>query len=173
MIYVMQIHTDKTAYVALFLERWLLREGESVYAPTYEKEMTIRGEKRLVTKLLFPGYMFIQSGAVIDFYTRLKEVKMEGFLLTLTKLLGAEGEFIPLSDEEEKEFLSLTGEEHKAGMSYGIIADGRLQITSGPLAGREGDIVRIDRHKRTAILSMPFMGRRVKVRLGLEVAEKS
>lgn len=173
MMYVMQVHVQKTGYIMEFLKTWLLKEDEMVYAPTYERIVTFHGERKSVTKRFFPGYLFIQSDAVIDFYTRLREVKTAGFLATMTRILGRDEGFLPLSDREEKAILSLIGRDHHAGMSYGRIRDGKLTITRGPLTGREGDIIRIDRHKKTAVLSMPFLGRDVQVRLGLEITEKS
>lgn len=172
MMYVMQVHTQKTVYVMEFLKTWILEQGEMVYAPTYEREVNEHGKKKRITKRFFPSYVFIQSASVIDFYNRLREVKTEGFLSTLTKILGTDEGFLPLSDTEEKVVLSLIGEEHHAGMSYGKITDGKLQIMSGPLKGKEGDIIRIDRHKKVAILRIPFLGTDAKVQLGLEVAEK-
>ena len=48
----------------------------------------------------------------------------------------------------------------------------RIQITSGALVGLEGQIKKIDRHKRIAIVAMRMMGAVREVPLMLEVVEK-
>ena len=58
------------------------------------------------------------------------------------------------------------------GMSKGIIREGKTVITSGPLKGREYLIRRIDRHKRTAEIEVPFAGENTRVTVGLEIYEK-
>ena len=58
------------------------------------------------------------------------------------------------------------------GMSKGVIRDGKMVVTSGPLKGREGLIRRIDRHKRTAEIEIPFADGDTRVTVGLEIYEK-
>jgi transcriptional antiterminator NusG len=46
-------------------------------------------------------------------------------------------------------------------------------VTDGPLVGREGDVVKINRHKREAVVAIPFMGDVVRVTLPLEIVSKT
>ena len=57
-------------------------------------------------------------------------------------------------------------------MSKGVIKDGKPVVTSGPLKGRESLIRRIDRHKRTAEIEIPFVEDDMRVIVGLEIYEK-
>ena len=57
-------------------------------------------------------------------------------------------------------------------MSSGIIENDRVQILSGPLMGMEGNIRRIDRHKRIAYLEIEMFGRTVEMKVGLEIIRK-
>ena len=57
-------------------------------------------------------------------------------------------------------------------ISRGVIRNGAPVITSGPLKGRERLIRRIDRHKRTAEIEIPFAGDKRRVTVGLEIYEK-
>lgn len=173
MIYGMQVLTGKEGYVSYCVENWLLEDGEEAYSPTCERETKVQGEVVKVTARLFPGYIFIESDHVIDFYHRMQKVKSRRFLQALTRVLRAGEEFTPLKEEEEKAFLSLFGDKHNVGMSKGIIQDGKLHILEGPLTGREDDIIRIDRHKKTAILQMRILGKFITVKVGLEVTEKT
>lgn len=57
-------------------------------------------------------------------------------------------------------------------ISSGIIENDRVQILAGPLMGMEGNIRRIDRHKRTAYLEIEMFGRTVEMKVGLEIIRK-
>lgn len=57
-------------------------------------------------------------------------------------------------------------------MSRGMIKEGKAVITSGPLKGQERLIRRIDRHKRTAEIEIPFVDKDIRVTVGLEIYEK-
>ena len=57
-------------------------------------------------------------------------------------------------------------------MSEGYIEGDQLVITDGPLTYYEGKIVKINRHKRTAVLEVEFLGRKNQVTVGLEVVGK-
>ena len=43
-------------------------------------------------------------------------------------------------------------------ISRGIKENGKVRFISGPLVGHEADVVRIERHKRRAIVQMQFLG---------------
>ncbi|MDY6316449.1 MAG: antiterminator LoaP [Oribacterium sp.] len=172
MIYVMQVLTGEEAEVRQNLTAFVLHKGEEVFYPTYEKFFRSHGKYELRMARLFPGYLFIRSEEPIDFYNRVRLVKNKHFMETLTKLLRVDVSIIPLSGEEEKAILELIGKQYEMKMSRGVIQDGRLVIQSGPLTGREAGIVRIDRHKRIAILRVHMMGRDIETKVGLEVVEK-
>ena len=57
-------------------------------------------------------------------------------------------------------------------MSRGIIRNGTTVVTEGPLKSRENLIRKIDRHKRTAKLGVPFGGKTVEITVGLEIYQK-
>ena len=93
-------------------------------------------------------------------------------VIGLTKLIGTGREIIPLK-QEEVDFLTEFGKEKQVvEMSTGIIENGRIQITDGPLKGREAMIRKIDRHKRKASLEIPMFGRILETQAGLEIIEK-
>jgi transcriptional antiterminator NusG len=56
--------------------------------------------------------------------------------------------------------------------SVGFIEGDTIQITSGSLIGLEGQIKKINRHKREAIVEMEIVGARREVTLMLEIIEK-
>ena len=66
----------------------------------------------------------------------------------------------------------LCQEDNLVALSRGVIRNGNTVVTSGPLKGREGLIRRINRHRRTAEIEIPFRGKTVQVTVGLEIYEK-
>ncbi|MCD8361556.1 MAG: hypothetical protein LUC98_01135 [Lachnospiraceae bacterium] len=48
-----------------------------------------------------------------------------------------------------------------------------MTITSGPLAGREGCIRKIDRHKRTAKIQVEMFGQVIDATVGVEIVRKT
>ena len=58
-------------------------------------------------------------------------------------------------------------------MSYGVIVGDKIIVNEGPLAGHEAIIKKIDRHKRSALISIPMFSRTVDVSIGLEIVSKT
>ena len=117
-------------------------------------------------KILFPGYVFLDSQQVVRLYSNLQQVS------GLTKLLKTGEEVVPLTEEEVSFLKTFGGEEQIVGMSEGIIENSKVMVMSGPLMGKEGYIKKIDRHKRRAFLEMPMFGRVQKIQVGLEIVAK-
>ena len=75
--------------------------------------------------------------------------------------------------QEEVELLMRIGTDKQlVEMSSGIIENDRVRILSGPLMGMEGNIRRIDRHKRIAYLEIEMFGRTVEMKVELDIIRK-
>lgn len=101
-----------------------------------------------------------------ELYESLKSV------IGLTKLIGTGRDVVPLSEAEVKWLLRMGKESQVVEMSEGIIENGIVHITSGPLMGMEGNIRKIDRHKRKAYLEVEMFGRTIDMQVGLEIVSK-
>ena len=135
--------------------------ASDVFTITREMPKRIDGAWDLVRETLYPGYIFIQLSDVSD-------------LPVAGKLLHAE--ILSALDPREAELLlGLSGREHLIRMSYGDIADGKLQVSMGPLRGREHLVAHIDRHRRKAWLQISGISQAEdrKLGVGLEVMSKS
>lgn len=133
----------------------------------YEEKRHVRGEWIIQEKVLFPGYVFIDT----EHAEQLREglPHMKGFV----KLLEIDNEVAALT-EDEIDFLTVFGgKEQTVEMSEGVIEQSKIRIYSGPLVGKEKFIRRIDRHKRRAFLEMPLFGGRQKIQVGLEIVSKT
>lgn len=127
-------------------------ELQEVICFEYQRMIRYGGRWCLERRKLLPGWIFLSVTKVIEN----REGKDRFFL-------------IPYETCYLKE---LCQEENLIGMSKGVIKGGKLMVTSGPLIGREALIRRIDRHKRTAEIEIPFVDRETRVTVGLEIYEK-
>ena len=105
------------------------------------------GAEDSVSRLRFHDYRRIEQ-----LYLGLKKI------IGLTKLIGTGREIIPLKQEEVDFLMEFGKEKQVVAMSTGIIENGKIRITDGPLKGREALIRKIDRHKRKACLAIPMFG---------------
>ena len=88
------------------------------------------------------------------------------------KELKYENDISALSAEERAYLEGLMDREHNVRLSKGEILDGEVIITEGPLKGYESNIIRIDRHKRRAILNVQMNERKLQVDVSLEIVKK-
>lgn len=84
----------------------------------------------------------------------------------------ADHEIVPLVQEEIDLLMKIGTDKQLVEISSGVIENDRVQILAGPLMGMEGNIRRIDRHKRTAYLEIEMFGRTVEMKVGLEIIRK-
>ncbi len=118
----------------------------------YQRMMRYGGSWHLERRKLLPGWIFFAGTKAIEF---------EG-----------DGKIRSPIPYKVSHLTELCQEEHLIGMSKGIIKDGKPMVTSGPLKGRESLIRKIDRHKRTAEIEIPFVEDDTRVTVGLEIYEK-
>lgn len=143
------------------------------FAPRSERLHRQQGAWRIVVRTLFPGYLFL---ACDD-----SEAACERLALS-TSFLHLLGDVSPSASPafparcvtaSERALLSqLIDGEGVVRMSRGVIEEGRVRVSEGPLAGREELISRIDRHKRIAQVGAGGAGERFELRVGLEITAK-
>lgn len=143
---------------------------EDCFLPEYETMRKVQGEWTSVRRLLFPGYMFVVTDAIIPLLVELKKIPAS------IRLLGQEnqeGEILALSDDERDWIVAFTDESHCVRMSEGYIEGETITVTRGPLLGQEAIIKKIDRHKRRAVIEMTMFGRTTTATIGLEIVRKN
>lgn len=120
-----------------------------------------------VKKVLFPGYLFIETNDIEAIYIELRHI------VYFSKILKTGDCYTPVNAKEEQLIRRLTGEGDIVTISSGIIENDKVIIHSGPLKGMEGFIKKIDRHKRKAYLKIEMFNRMVETCVGLEIVEKT
>ncbi len=170
--YILFVRANREKQTERFLSKTL---GINKYMPfipmseiIYKKSGVIKKER----KPLFPNYVFIETEVCEqEFITKIS--KLIGISRDIIRVLRYSYNEIALRETEKKMLLSLCNEDHCIESSSGFIAGERIQITEGPLKGRESIIKKINRHKREAWIEMEFMGNKRVVILPLEIVSKS
>lgn len=139
-----------------------------VFVPRYRASRKAAGEWEFYYPVLTPGYIIVDTCKIGAFEAQLRKVP------AFTRLLGDDAGFKPL-DREERVWLEAwtKPDDRVVEGSIGRIDKGRLKILSGPLIGREADIVKVNRRKRKATIRMMVMGREKEVTLELEIVGKT
>lgn len=140
---------------------------EQCFIPYYEEKRKYLGTWHTEKKILFAGYVFMLSSRSMDLSKNLRQVTQT------TTLSGTGGIRIISLQENEIELLKRLGVDGKIlKLSRGIIVNGKVVITEGPLIGMEACIRKIDRHKRKAWLEVGMFGQMIQIAVGLEITEK-
>ena len=174
MWYAMQVVSGREGQTALMVRQLLSdRILEDCFVPVRRLRKKFHGEWHEVTEKLFPGYVFMISEQPQSLYEELKKIP------TLTRILGrCEGYFTSLSEEDVRLMKKLQDGSGKKGslevdVSRIAVEEGsRIKVLSGPLMNLEGQIKKMNLHKRTAEVEMEFMGRKTVVYLGIEMVER-
>lgn len=167
-LYVIQVSSGKESRMVELIDKFV---GEDLvrecFIPRCEVMRRYRGKWHKRIETLMPGYLFIECKDVGRVNEELRRVP------AFTRLLGNDDRFIPLTDDEARWLNAFTDlGDRVVKMSEGVIEGDKAIILSGPLKNREGNISRIDRHKRIAYLDLPVMGRTKMVKVGLEIVAK-
>ena len=137
-----------------------------IFAPRYVQKKRYQGHWHERQKILFPGYVFIDTEDIEPFIKKLSQIN------GLTKLLRNADEIAPISDEEQQYLLDMMDDGYVVQISVGYLIGDQICITQGALKDYTGYISKIDRHRRTAELMVDFFGRKTKVQVGLEIIKK-
>lgn len=166
--YAVQVRCGKEEKIVracdILVDRHVLNE---CFIPRCKKKKKFKGQWHIIDDILFKGYVFMISDHVDDLFNELKKIP------DLTKLLGNDGKDIfPIYKEEAMFLTRFGGDEHIVEISSGYIEGDNIFITNGPLVGQEGNIVKIDRHRRMAYVEVSLFGQVTTVHVGLEIISK-
>ena len=157
------------------VERILKRQlDNNIFTPFIPMlELIFKNSRRVKKELkpLFPGYVFIESEVVGHEF--LKEIRTSLYTTDdIFRVLRYSNTEIALRESEKQMLLSLCNNDYCIESSCGFIEGDRVYIIEGPLKGFESIIRKIDRHKRTALIEIEFMGDLRLVHVGLEIIRK-
>lgn len=169
MWYAVQVMSGKEEETRFLCES-LLRDDacNGCFVISCDRDKKYNGKWHRDSNIMFPGYIFIDTDYPKMVYEELKSIPR------LTKILGRDNDYFLSINIKEKLFLeSLIDEKFHLKMSNGLIIGDSIIVTNGPLMGKEAMIKKIDRHKRTALISVEMFGRAIELKVGLEIVSRA
>lgn len=152
-----------------FVAREIMTQFPGLYAAPVRqiKHQSTNGVKSLKEHILLPGYVFISvpfDNIGVNLYDcgRLPDVYR---LLT-----DGEGNWA-LQGTDEAFVRWIINNKGMIGLSQAYMAGDKVQLLSGPLKEREGNIIKIDRRGRNGLIEFVFDGRARRVWLAFEFTE--
>lgn len=160
---------DKTNSSQLLVD-FFMKEKETVaFVPKTEKWLSVKSIKDYVVKELYPNYIFIKSKLNEEEFME----KYKHFFLNVqeTFSLVKQGNKYVMETREQELYEKLFNGKEIITHSIGNIEESKLKIEQGPLKGLEEYVIKIDRHKRIAILNVGIFNQSIKV--PVEIKNKS
>lgn len=166
MWYVIQVYTGTEEEICEQCHRLVMEDGEDVFVLLAERMTKFQGRWTRITSRLFPGYVFVETERIEDFFIRLKRIE------SMTKVLRTGEVITPIHQEEEEHLRMLGGDDHIVKYSEGYMEGEKLVVTSGSMKNYKGIVKKVLRHKRLVVLEVPLMGRTVDVTVGLGIVKR-
>lgn len=166
MWYVIQVYTGAEEEICQQCRSKVMEKNEDVFVFLTERMTKIQGQWTLITSRLFPGYVFVETERIEEFFMRLKRLN------AMTKVLRTGEDMTPIHQEEESYLRLLGGDNHIVKYSEGYLEGEKLFITSGAMKNFEGTVKKVLRHKRLVVLEVPLMGQTIEVTVGLGIVKR-
>lgn len=153
----------------------MMFKNEDLNAFIPKKEILFRklGKVLKEAKIMFPGYVFIES-SLYDFEFLQHKRRILATSKNIIRLLAyGNSTEVAIREEECKILRHLFNGSYCVESSVGFIKGDKILIEKGPLKGREGIIIKINRHRMVAYISLEIMGSYATANVGLEVLSKT
>ena len=180
--YVLRTAGSKEKKAAEYLEKEIERSGlkdqvAQVLVPVKREIVTKNGKRKVVEKLLFPGYVLIQAtlSAELEYIIRNLVPGMSGFL-TEKKTSGSQTERVPVPIREDEAQRILGNQDENVDnpveteVNYEIGES--VKITDGPFSGFSGVIEEVNAEKRKLKVMVKIFGRKTPLELSYNQVEK-
>ena len=118
MWYVIQVYTGTEEEICEQCHRLVMADGEDVFVLLAERMTKFQGQWTRITSRLFPGYVFVETERIEDFFIRLKKIE------SMTKVLRTGEVITPIHQEEEEHLRMLGGDDHIVKYSEGYMEGG-------------------------------------------------
>lgn len=164
MWYVIQTETGREELAKMLIEGIIPDDlFEACRIVMYETKRKYEGKWHIEKRKMFPGYLFLKTEDIDRIFFALKKVPR------FTKLLRPDQKMSPLYESEAEVLERLTGDGNVVEMSVGVREGQKIKVVRGCLQGMEPRIVKVDRHKRKAVLEIEMFGEKRNIEVGLEI----
>ena len=142
-----------------------------IFFPKRKISVRRQGLMVQVTPAVFPGYIFLESETDLLLLYQWQFRRTDGFY----RFLKSNQDIQPLSGRDLEtvlHFIKKTGP--LAGLSQVYFDENsRIVVVEGPLAGLEGNIVKVDKRKRRAKIKLDLYDDSFTIDLGFELMENA
>ena len=139
----------------------------TLYLPRREIYHRIKGEFQIITKPLFPGYVFIYK-EIDDLLIKIRHSPLEKRFHPVRH----DNDFAMVRKDEMAFIIRLAGIDGLVKASQAMVSeDHTVTIVGGPLKNFTGKILFINRRKRKAKVVIDLLCRQLTVTLGLEMLQ--
>jgi transcription termination/antitermination protein NusG len=144
----------------------LVGKGFRTFLPTLRDWSRRAGVRRLISKPMFPSYLFVQHPIEKRSYVEI--MKTQG----VVRILGERWDRLEPIPTAEVEAIQRVVETNLTVTPYPFLREGqRVRITDGPLAGLEGRLVRSRPQRGLLVLSVDLLRRSVAVEVDCTAVE--
>ena len=181
--YVLRTAGGKEKKAAEYLSKEIERSGlqdqvAQVLVPVKKEIVTKNGKRKLVDKLLFPGYVLIQAelSAKLENIIRNLVPGMSGFLMEKRTTTGAQFERIPVPIREEEAARILGNQDENADnaaeteVNYEVGES--VRIIDGPFSGFNGTVDAILEDRSKVKVIVVIFGRKTQLELSFTQVTK-
>lgn len=174
MYYAIQVTSSKEEYIIKFInERVDKSLYNEVFLPKREDNIKVNGEWTIVNKIIFPGYIFVDTDSPKEFAFNLYALPQYARMLGREKHTGS---FIPLVEEECVMLDTMCNKSTNRILktSYVSIKEGKIvRVISGELFGVKGVVKKIDLHHRNVIVTISILHQSVDVLFPINFVRES
>lgn len=171
--YILHVITGKEEQVCTKIQNCLCNQSFTPF--TFKKNVSFKRGKEIseVTRIIFPGYVFIKSCIaeaafliiIMDFVRK---------TIDIFKLLNyGSYEKIAVNETEINFLLDLCNDNYCIEYSKGLIEGDRVKVIEGPLKGQESRILKINKQKKNAVITVFLVNEVRTITIGLDYITKA
>ncbi|MDD2260706.1 MAG: antiterminator LoaP [Clostridia bacterium] len=164
--------TGREQQIANKINQHFDNEAFTAFIPMLEVLFRNSGKVHKEMKIMFPGYVFIESGLCSAEFLQHTSYIVRTSKDVIKILRYGDSDEIAVREVERTSLMCLCNDNHCIETSVGFAEGDRIYIEKGPLEGRESMIRKINRHKMKALIDLEIMGGLRQVAIGLEVLKK-
>lgn len=171
MWYTLQVKKGQEEYFCQMIQEKINKKSKNTliqecFFLQRERMKKFGGRFHKVQEIVFPPYIFVHTNQEKE-VTQLFEQTPE-----LSELLHSK-QFTPLQKEEVDFILRWGDETHLLKLSaIRVKEDKTVEIIDGSLKNYKKELVKLDLHRRTAIIQTQFLGEKREVHLGFQIVGK-
>ena len=173
--YILRTYKDQEYEAADLLEQAIPKSLCSLCRIPQKIKMFRRGgEFHLVKDIMFPGYLFVRTSQPEKLQKVLKKSREFPQFLLFGKTETGEDELIPISTQDLTFLQNVCGNELQSDMGVTDITLGENRTILGACGALEryvNQIVRLDLHKRFAVVAVPLFNHSQTVQFGIRLEQ--